>query len=160
MKQEHTEKTEREKAAATLDELVWFAMECGREGCFPGWDEELVRSYLIFHLKQGTCAFVRECEVGPRTRRIVALGIGWQLNEAEIDEEFIKKPFHWQETNHRGDSFLICDLMAIERKAMAVVASEFQWRWPNWRRLKLFAIRRGRLVRYDGERLLSRMEAL
>jgi hypothetical protein len=164
--------------AERLEELVEFAQAAGGEACYKGWERKVLRSYLEFHLLRRTCGYVRKEEVisnqlgeSNQRREIVAMGIGWQLNENEMVEqeqgagsrarrEFIEKPFRWQESNARGDSFLFCDLIASERSAIGVLVSEFEWRWPNWRRLKLFAIRRGRLVRYDGEKMLSRMELL
>jgi hypothetical protein len=99
--------------AERLEELVEFAQAAGGEACYKGWERKVLRSYLEFHLLRRTCGYVRRQEAGGRgqeagSREIIALGIGWQLNEREMrgqetgdrgqEAEFIAKPFRWQET--------------------------------------------------------------
>lgn len=128
--------------AAMLERLVDFAVAKGGR-CFRGWDREAVRVYLRVNLAHGTCAWAQEFG------KVTGLATGWPGNERDFRRaEFVQAPWRWMVPNWAGDSFYIDQLMATTPRAVVTFAGEFQHRWPEWRRWKLFAIRRGRLVQY------------
>jgi hypothetical protein len=61
----------------------------------------------------------------------------------------VEKPWQYHHNDENGDAVYIDNLVATNRAGVASLVSELQWRWPNWRRMKLFAIRRGKLVEYQ-----------
>lgn len=135
-----------------LGDLVEFAIGQARGRCFAGWQRDWVREYLGRHLEQGTLAWVRERD------RIVAVGCGWQLNACEtVDPGFAERPWRWQSTNPRGDTFFIADVIGA-RAWLFDLLQEFFVRYPHWRKLRLMALRRGRLVEYDAVKLAGKLQ--
>lgn len=150
---------------ALLQELVAFAQTHDRKGaCFQGWTTETLAGYLIWHASQGTLVFVRSEHATRNTQpAIEGLAIGWQLDESELEPwkagGNAQHAFHWQPTNPLGDSFLVAEVMCSARRAFGPLIAEYQWRYPNWRALKTFTFRRGKLVRYQPARIIQRLEA-
>lgn len=138
------------------DELTKFAQSEDDGHCFAGWPLDRLKTFFDYHARQGTLAFVRACNGGnvSSARPILAAAVGWQTNERELRKpNTCAAPFHWQATDPSGDSFLFCDLIVARaaRRLPGIVrtlVASFIHKFPAWRELKLFAIRRGRLVQY------------
>lgn len=169
----------RARAEAALEEVVTFCLAYDRGRCFPQpqWPRELVRAYLAFHIRQKTACFVRHGEGeqesssrargdgdggGVQTRGpLMAVGVAWQVREEFVrGKEFARAPWLFHQDDADGNCLFIDNLIATDRAGWGVLLSELQFRWPNWRRLKLFAKRRGVVVEYRPERIFARVEAI
>lgn len=138
-------------APQRLEQLIRFA-QAGRT-CFAEWPEETIRFYLRFHIEQGTLA---HC-VSPEGE-ITALGVGWQFNAQEAKHAgWVQQPFYWKPSNPAGDAFVIAQLIARKPEAILALIDFYKEHWPNWSRLKLMGVRRGRLIHYNPVRMLRKL---
>lgn len=146
----------------SADKVLEFARVYGRPTCFGGWPDEAIHSYLHHHAGQGTVVVLAK---GVK-RRIMGLAVGWQDQEEHLRRPgFERMPFVYQNTDPEGDSFYIADVILAGTRAERAVrwgylVGEFQWRFPNWRSLKLFGLRHGRLVQWNPENLFAKLEGL
>jgi hypothetical protein len=87
--------------------------------------------YFRFHHNNGSLFLVERDDL------LVGVGVGNRCNEDRLDRHW--EPFDWE-----GDSFYVSDLICSSGGAMATLVDEFEKRVPDWRELKIFAIRHGR----------------
>lgn len=129
-----------EDAKSTLEALIDFSLAHGGTQCFHGWPRAIVADYLIFHLLQGTIVYCRD-EAG----EIIGLAIGWKCREKMLRAPgFVYRPFAWQKEHAQGDAFYFAETIC-RQPCLDRLMAEFAYRVPEWRRLKLFAIRGGKL---------------
>ncbi len=112
-------------------------------------------SYFQWHALQGTLA-VRHID-----KQIIGVAIGWRAQSRTLRKpEFLAARRHHSQADRRGDAFY-CDLLvATWPRVIASLVAEYQWRYPDWRRLGFFVVRRGRLREYRPERFLAGLEAM
>ena len=99
--------------------------------CFSGWPQNILEIYFRFHHNNGSLFLVERDGV------LVGVGVGNRCNEDRLDR-------HWEPFDGEGDSFYVSDLICVSRGAVATLVDEFEARIPEWKELKLFAIRHGR----------------
>lgn len=109
---------------------------------------------LAFHASRGTLAVVWNAALCRDAATPAGLAIAYQRKEADIRERG-EEVFAWRGNDAQGDSVYLALVLATDRRAMRPLAGYFLERFPQWRGLKQWAHRRGRLVRVDG--LLQRL---
>ena len=106
--------------------------------CFGGWPDDILEIYFKFHHQNGSLCLVEKDGL------LVGLGVGYRVNESDLDR-------HWQPFNPEGDSFYFSDLICKEKWIVASIINEVEKRAPDWRKLKLFAVRHGKRRRIPPE---------
>lgn len=146
-------------ARQVLDALVSLAQRCGPPACFREWPPDIIEAYLLHHAREGTLLWVRH------HGRMAALAVGWPAREAELRQpEFLIRPFNWDPVVSQPDAFYLGEAVVdtaldarTRRRAMASLAAEWRLRFPEWRRLKCFAIRHGQLRQYNPLKFFRRL---
>lgn len=72
------------------------------------------------------------------------MAVGWKLCECDLDDHITK---YWGSEREDCDSFYVSDVISKDRRGVASALKEFAERVPEWRDLKLFARRHGRVKR-------------
>ena len=130
-----------------VTEVVQFIRETDRRGmCFGGWPDGILEIYLSWHHQNGSLVIVEHQE------RVVAVAVGTQMHEGDLDK-------HWQAWDEQGDSIYLSDIVATTKRGVAAWVDELANRCPNWKELKLFAVRHGKRRRFNPEVLERAMVA-
>lgn len=131
----------------SLGKIIRFVREADKRGlCFGGWPSDILGIYLSWHSSNGSLVIVEE------EGNLVALAVGTQMHEGDLDK-------HWQAWNREGDSVLLTDIVATTKRGVAACVDELANRCPNWKELKLFAVRHGKRRRFNPEVLERAMVA-
>lgn len=125
---------------------------------YKNWSDEALAAFLTM---QGNQDCVRIIPFnGPNGMEIGGLCCCWRLLECNVlDPRFVQGPWRFPLNDPGGDVVYISDLVGFPGTTSKLVA-DFQWRNPDWRRLKYCALRRGKLKWYDPERLANKLEKL
>lgn len=126
--------------------------------CFRNWDDRLIVRYLVAHIHHDQAVVIGDAGGRPH-----GLAVGWRTSAEDLGRpDFAKNPCVWRLPRAGDDCFMIAQVIVAPSGrgwVMPRILAEFQWRYPDWRRLKMHTLRRGRLVRYPNtEKLLYRAE--
>lgn len=112
-----------------------FCIEHDPRGqCCGGWPRDLLEIHLRYYHNFGSVFLVR------RDEQLVGVGIGWRCDERDLGR-------HWAAWKGCGDCFYISDVVCSEGTAVQTLVDGLSSRCPDWRSLKLFAQRKGRIRR-------------
>ena len=98
--------------------------------------------YLVFHATRGTLAVVWAAGA------VVGVAIAWQTNTRTVlaAARENRDVFDWTPSEPQGDCVYLALVLTTAPGAIRQLANYFLASCPNWRELKQFAQRRGRLV--------------
>ena len=134
---------ERHRGFAIRDVIAFSRKYDPRGKCFGGWPDNILEIYIRFHQQNGSLCLVEQDGV------LVGMGVGYRINENDLDR-------HWQPFNPEGDSFYLSDIICSERWATATCINEFAERVPDWRRLRVLALRHGKRREFS-QQLIERI---
>lgn len=134
--------------------LAAFCRQHGGDKCrFATWLPEVLEDYVVWHLVRGTVAYCADW----RGSGIVGIAFGWQSQESDLRRPgFADHPFIWQESDPKGDSFYFAETICT-KPCFNQLIEVFIVKFPNWRTLKFFALRGGKLRSYDPKRLINHL---
>lgn len=121
-----------------------FLLE-SRPDVFTSWPVLTMHQWIRHHLRQRAVATIAV------DGRIVAVGIGWRGHMGDLDDR-------WSAWDDSGDCFYFDQLHSRDASGLAALITMFEFRVPDWKRLKLIADRRGRRVQLH-PRILDRLKS-
>lgn len=137
-----------------LQRCAAFCRAHGAPHYYRDWSALGLLEYLNFHAQQETLQVVE------RAGQIIGLGLAFQWREQELRAALAagQPMFQWQRTDGSGDSLLLGHFISIAPGAFTELAKRFDRRFPGWRSLKVFTLRRQRcgghkLVQYPARTL-------
>lgn len=141
-----SEQQQQAKCAGLFEALVRFCQNEGRT-CYGYYSNEVLRDYLLFHMKHDTLRWVRE----PETGRIIGCGVAWRTNVQTIFQRNgeNKMVFDWQPDDPAGDALFIADVIATNSKALRSLLVAMIYRYPGCGHLKWMTFRHGKLKRIN-----------
>lgn len=141
-----------------LSALVLFIRQYPRLG-LAQWPVPQLAGYLNHLGGQDALRFTTG--PGPLGPEVTGLLLAWRLPAKALEHpEFLTATYRFARQVPEGGVFYV-EFLAGYPGATAQLLADAQYRHPDWRRLQMAAIRRGKLVRYPNlERFCSRLENL
>lgn len=135
--------------------VVLYCLTAGPPWSYREWPPKVLKEYLAFHALHGTLAWTANIVPGPggrETLEVNGCGVAWQTNEDWIRERHRKGQhvFDWRPTDAAGDSLFLADFISSEPSGLKRLLGELERRHPDWKGLKYFTYRKGKLVQVEG----------
>lgn len=162
--------------------LVEFCREQGAPRCFAGWPELVLKEYLLWHLRQGTLAWVcapmdlrrpgmNQRRIGEPGRELWGVGMIWPTTLARIHActrqgECV---FTWEPADWAGSTAIyICEWIVRDsrelvppgkgrREVLKALARTLWVRHPEQRGKPMWYSREGKDGRWESKRFDSRL---
>lgn len=127
----------------TLDQLKRWAAFCRTHGAphfYRAWPGLTLLEYLNFHAQQETLQVVEQAGT------VVGLSTAHRVADAVVRQALAagKPVFAWQPDDPAAANLLLGHYIATAPGVLAELVRRTQARFPNWERLKIFALRRSR----------------
>lgn len=131
-----------------LAALIRYSVRAGAPRCYQNWSPETLSDYFCFHARQGTLAWVSGHSTGHRPSSIAGTAVAWQVDAKQLHfgEMTGGYRFDWEPQDRKGDCVFFGDVVCESPAALVSLLASFAQRFPQWRTLKWFTYRRGKLV--------------
>jgi hypothetical protein len=123
---------------------------------YANWTDQNLADFLMGQASQDGVRLISQA--GPAEREITGIMVGWKLHERNLHHpQFLDGP-HRFPLNDPGGNVFYCELLVALPGATRALVADHQWRFPNWRSLRVAAVRRGKLKLYPPEQFSRRLE--
>lgn len=120
-----------------LTQLLRFCRANDERGeCFADWPNDILLHWLRWHWEAGNLYCFADGD------ELVTVAVGWRLCEGDLDDHITK---YWGSAGGGFDSFYVSDVISKSKRGVASAIKELAERVPEWRGLKLFARRHGKV---------------
>jgi len=132
-------------------ELACFIQVHGRGRVCGRWEVRDIKEWLTFHSRHDQLFLVddpQRTSLGAALMGYVeGLAIGWRCREQDLET-------HWFPGDPAGDCFYISQIVARRPLALLGLVALLEQRHRDWQELRLFARRRGKLVRLTAKTII------